>query len=179
MKRKLTAKIVTLAMAVMMLVTGFSTKSFAANVCKQISGSSKAAQTFNINTGSRWYSSKDVLKLTQTKGTMKIMKLTGKNSTKKMYEKYYVKVEKLKNNKVVSVKNYTWQKSSLKLKLDKNSTYRVTVTPAAVRDKYSFKAGTMFNPYGNGITYIFWAPRGWKKHSTWKVSSTSGILSCK
>ena len=176
MKRKLTAKIVTLAMAVMMLVTGFSTKSFAANVCKQISGSSKAAQTFNINTGSRWYSSKDVLKLTQTKGTMKIMKLlNGKHTTKSMYEKYYVKVEKLKNNKVVSVKNYTWQKSSLKLKLDKNSTYRVTVTPTAVRNRSSFGDGTLFNPYGS----IFFSPLGWKKHSTWKVSSTSGILSCK
>ncbi len=153
----------------------------AANVCKQISGKSTQETTFIVNTGSRWYSSKDVIKFTQTKGTMKTsdLKLTKSvASTRVMYEYYTVTVKKMSGSKTVNTKTYTWTGASQKIKLDRNSTYKVTVTPYSVDPKYkdAFTYGALFNPY---TTFGLWAPRGWKKAATWKVSATSGILSCK
>ncbi len=176
MKRGLVKRIAALATCLVM-VMAFSPAVMAKNVCKQISGTSKAASTFEVETGSRWYSKKDVLKLQQTKGTMKITTVLGKNKTKTMYETYTVKVQKIVNGKVTSTKCYKWTGKTLKLKLDKNSTYRVTVTSMYAKYKGKYPGGTLFNPY-DGVGSLFWSPRGWSKHSTWKVSSTSGILSC-
>ena len=179
----------------------------AANACKQISGNSKAVQVFYVNTGSRWIAKKDVVKLTQTKGTMNIKynffgvnysypPFSDKaNDTKKMYEEYSVKVEKLNSkNKVVKTENYTFDSGSLKIKLDKNSTYRITVTPKFL-DFYNKVKSMSYkqfiglnynhNPYSvKGLRIVGslakskWVPLGWKTHSTWKVSSTKGINDC-
>lgn len=173
-------------LTVLIVGTSFIVPAYAENVCKQISGSSKSKQTFIVETTSRWLASKDVLKLTQTKGIMNIerVKLTKNvKDIREMYEMYTVKVEKLVKGKVTGTKNYTWTGASLKLKLEKNSTYRVTITSCFAQYKGKYPGGSLFNPYESkglsGLCSAFWAPRGWKKHSTWKVSSTKGILSCK
>lgn len=180
MKHNLAKQIVVLIICMLMIVPMFSMSAMADNVCGQISGSSEAEKTFKVYTGSRWYSSKDVLKLTQEKGTMKIWHLLDKTDsydTKKMYEIYTVKVEKISNNKVVKTKTYEWKTSTLKIKLDKNATYHVTVTSCWVRRNGEYIGGTLANPYG-GFSGITWMPVEWTEHSTWKVSATKGILSC-
>lgn len=180
MKRKTLKRITIIAVCLMMLVTTFSMPVAAANVCEQISGSSKQAKTFMVNTGSRWLAAKDVVKLTQSKGTMEYWKLidkTNKTYKKSMYEIYTVKVEKISNGKVVKTKTYNWSGATIKLKLDKNSLYRVTVTSCWVKNKGKYSGGTLFNPYG-GVGGITWMPIKWVNHSVWKVSCTRGILSC-
>lgn len=179
-------KITLVLLTALILGISFAAPAYAENVCKQISGTSKNASTFMVETTSRWLASKDVLKLTQTKGIMNIerVKLTKNvKDTREMYETYTVKVEKMVKGKVKSTKTYTWSGSSLKIKLEKNSTYRVTVTSYFVKYNGKYPGGSLFNPYDtkgiSALSSAFWAPRGWKKHSTWKVSSTKGILSCK
>ncbi len=207
---KLWKRISTLAMALLLLACLIPVQTTeAANACKQISGNSKAAKVFYVNTGSRWIAKTDVVKIAQTKGTMKIHKFSmmsesksasyppftdKQNSTLSMYEVYTVKVEKLGNkNKVTKTQTYTMNDSSLKIKLDKNSKYRITVTPTfkSYYDKCKnmsyyqwFGLNNNYNPYLRGkslLKQIFsmrWVPLGWKTHSTWKVSSTKGINDC-
>ena len=180
MKHRFAKRIAALFVCFMMAITAFSGLALAGNVCGEITGTSEEAKTFTVNTGSRWLARKDVLKLTQTKGTMKIWHLLEKpnsSNEKKMYEQYTVTVEKLDGSKVVKTKTYEWDSSSLKIKLDKDSIYHVTVTSYWAAHKGKYIGGTLFNPYG-GVGGITWMPEGWIKHSSWQVSATKGILSC-
>lgn len=207
MKRTL-RRILTMALCLLTLAMIVPVRSAeAANACKQISGSSKSTEVFYVSTGSRWIAQKDVIKFTQTKGTMKIQKrgLIGtddqykeyppfsdkSNSNQKMYETYTIKVEKLNNkNKVVSTQKYELDDGSKSIKLDKNSKYRITVTPTFMAFYNKCKNMTWYqwfglnnnhNPYRGGVLKTLltrWIPLGWKSHSTWKVSSTKGINDC-
>ena len=178
-------KIALFLLVALFLGTGCIASASADNACKQIGGTSKEEGTFYVETTERWLFNKDVLKLSQTEGVMNIerVKLTKNvKDTRKMYETYEVKVEKLKNGSVVKVEKYTWTDSSLKIKLDKNSYYRVTVTSLYVKYNGKYPGGSLFNPYETkglkGLLSMWWAPRGWAKHSTWRVSATKGILGC-
>ena len=185
MKRTL-RRILTMVLCMMTLCFVFIAPASADNVCKQIKGSSKAETVFTVDTGSRWLFAKDYLKLTQTKGIMNIerIKLThNEKATREMYELYSVKVEKLVKGKVKSTKVYEWESKTLKIKLDKNAFYRITVTSTYVKYHGKYPGGGLFNPYEakglKGLVSMWWIPLGWKKHSTWSVSATKGILACK
>jgi len=209
MRHNVWKRIAVMAICLLMLVMIVPVQSAeAANVCKQIEGSSKAKKVFYVSTGSRWIASKDVIKFTQTKGVMKIQKRglflsdnkykeyppfsDKSNSTSKMYEEYTIKVEKLNNNnKVINTQNYKFDGSSSKpIKLDKNSKYRITVIPTFITFYNKCKNMTWYqwfglnncnNPYKRGVlasVFNKWIPLGWKSHSTWRVSSTKGINEC-
>lgn len=210
MKRNVWKRIGTMAICLLMLVMIVPVHSAEAeNVCKQITGSSKATKVFYISTGKRWVLS-DKVTFTQTKGVMKINKRgiflsdykyheyppfsDKQNATQKMYEVYTIKVEKLNSkNKVVKTQTYKLDGSSKSIPLDKNSKYRVTVTPKFVpfynkcKDMTPYQwvgLNNCWNPYKNEmgilkqLTTKRWVPLGWKTNSTWKVSSTKGIISC-
>lgn len=184
--KRIIRTLLTLVLCLMTLCTVFITPASADNVCKQITGTSKKQVVFTVNTGSRWLFSKDILKLAQTKGTMNIERITltqNVKDTRVMYELYDVKVEKIVNGKVKSRKVYQWEEKTLKIKLDKNSFYRITVTSTYVKYNGKYPGGGLFNPYESkglkGLSSMWWVPRGWKKHSTWSVSATKGILACK
>lgn len=219
MKNNAWKRMAVMAMCLLMLVMIVPVQSAeAANVCKQISGSSAATKVFYVKTGSRWNAKKDVVKITQTKGVMNVMQAqygrqrayyatAGKsfndnkpNGTKSMYELYTVKVEKLnQKNKTVKTQNYKLSDGSLKIKLEKNSKYRVTIIPTFIvfrknmQDKRYYVNHASYNPYhevksfaGNLWSLFFswedhynsWKPLGWKKNSTWSVTSTKGITEC-
>ena len=215
MKRTLT-KYLALILCLLTLCVGFAPSAYAAgNACKQISGSSKAVEVFTVSTGKRWIAKKDVVKLTQTKGVMKtigkskiwdtnydyyVNNISGNKATgsRKMYERYTVKVERLdKKGRVIASKSYIFDEGSLKLKLEKNSKYRITITPEFIgfyrnmMDRKYYINHLTYNPYGlkypqgNEVTRFAslvavgkWKPLGWSTHSTWKVTSTKGISEC-
>ena len=118
--------------------------------------------------------------------------------SRKMYERYTVKVERLdKKDRVIASKSYIFDESTLKLKLEKNSKYRITITPEFIgfyrnmMDRKYYINHLTYNPYGlkypqgNEVTRFAslvavgkWKPLGWSTHSTWKVTSTKGISEC-
>ena len=195
MKTKL-QRTVSAFLMVVLLTGGFFAKSMeshAASVCSQISGKSTATTVFYVNTGSRWIL-KDVMKFSQTKGVMNTSYSTTNaiSGTVTIYEIYTIKIQKLnKNNKVISTVYKTFNQETCKISLDKNSKYKITVTPeyiTHVNKIKNTKNGSWVyqktNPYKGGFYNALtskndWVPRGWKKASTWKVTSTKGINDCR
>ena len=132
----------------------------AANVCSEIYGDCNYEETFNVTTGAGWCNNQSV-KLTQTKGTHKyeMMMLNGsKYKTKKQYGIYYITVTDENGNVVLS--NAKWSGKSYNIKLSKNTSYDITVTPET--------------NYG----YCVYADDGWQTDSTWKVSRTKNCTFC-
>jgi hypothetical protein len=152
-------------LAMMIILATFTTTAFAANVCSQIDGNSRRSRTFTVDTGKRFIL-KDKIKLKQTKGVFRYDNWVGKSKTAKGYDKFSVKVEKIEGSSGVGkVKYYTLKGKSLTIKLDKYSTYRITVTPASTSD----------------LTARYWL-KGcfdyWEKPASWKISTTKGIIAC-
>ena len=176
------------------LISMVPMESHAANVCAQISGNSNQVKSFIVNTGSRWLANKDVIKISQTKGIMKKSSttLTKINGSIEIFEEYTIRIQKLgKNNKVISTQTKTFSGNSISIKLDKNSKYRITMTPGYTEYLKTINSVSNgrnyyfdYNPYLTKLQLIFrsskhqWVPRGWKKAATWKVTSTKGINVC-
>jgi len=140
----------------------------AKNVCTQIRGSAKRASTFYVETGSRWIASRDCIRLTQTQGVMNRSGWTQKAGTFKAYGGYSIRIEKLNSaGRVVSRRTENWNYTASKtIRLDKNSTYRITITPNSMSQyqaRYLVKG----------------AVEGWKTAPSWTVTRTKGVLSCR
>lgn len=156
-------RILSLLLLLTLLFSAFATEALAANV----SGST-AKKVFIVSTDNKWYHSQQI-KLTKTKGVAYFYTVgpytTMGNTSKKAIERYgqfRITVEKInKNGKTISkpYNNTLWNSNgAFTIKLDKNSTYRITVTPSSI--------GTNF--------------AGWKTASKWSVSSIgSGIYYCR
>lgn len=132
----------------------------AANVCSEIYGDCNYEETFNVTTGAGCCNNQSV-KLTQTKGVHKyeLMMLNGsKYKTKKQYGIYYITVTDENGNEILS--NEKWSGKTFKIKLSKNTSYDITVTPET--------------NYGYGV----YADDGWQTDSTWKVSRTKNCTFC-
>ena len=132
----------------------------AANVCSEINGDCNYEETFNVITGAGWCNNQSV-KLTQTKGVHKyeLMMLNGsKYKTKKQYGIYYITVTDENGNEILS--NEKWSGKTFKIKLSKNTSYDITVTPET--------------NYGYGV----YADDGWQTDSTWVVSRTKNCTFC-
>ena len=174
-------KIVTMALCLLMLAMIIPARpTEAAGVCREISGKSTKTTTFTVKTGSRWLAKKDVLTLTQKKGVLKAERVFSLNTvykTFKKYEDYTVVVKKMSGKKTISTKQYSFSKASLKIKLDKNSTYVITVSSPYSRDG-GFTKSPLFYNYFSTLGSAWWSPVSWKTPSTWRVKSTKGVLSC-
>lgn len=125
----------------------------AANTCSNISGNSKYTKTFTVTTGKGFITGQSI-KFTQSKGT-----ITGM-WTKKMYASYTITVRYAKSGKVY--KRCTWKGgnhtgASYKLKLGKNTKYRITIQPY-----------TSYRGFNTWITPCYW-----------NVSKTRHITLCR
>ena len=156
-------RIISIALLLVLLLS-MSAEVFAANVCQNITGSSKKASTFYVETGSRLLFS-DKLTLTQTQGKFEagFTFLSGK-----CYWAYTLKIQKLDSKgKVISEETKKWNYSKdYTLKLNKNSTYRITITPVSeqtVRTKY------LVRTWGYDIL----------EYPKWSIKSTKGINLCR
>lgn len=161
MKRRTPTRIAIMALCMLTLLALFMpSASAASNVCTQISGSSEKTTTFTVQTGSRWLFS-DKITITQTKGEYEYLNWLGNWKTASGYDTYTIKVVKVGG----TTKTYTMAGNKITIKLDKNSTYKISVIPGSTSTltaKFLSKGAFM----------------GWKKYPTWAVTSTKGIISC-
>lgn len=158
--KKTTKRILTLVMLVAMCLSMAMSVS-AANVCSQITGSTATTRTFKVKTGKRFLLS-DKLTFKQSKGVLRYETLGGREKTFNAYDTFCIRYQKEGSS---TVKTAELKNGSCSIKLDKNSTYIVTVSSE-----------------GHGalqVRYIFKGLIGdWQKNPTWKVSKTAGIDFC-
>jgi hypothetical protein len=105
---------------------------------------------------------KDKITLKQTKGKLAYYDWLNNDKTVSAYDVYSVAVQASGSK---TIKYYTLKGSSLSIKLEKNTTYTVTVTPgtnAELQFKHLIKGAIC----------------GWDTYPTWSVTSTKGIISC-
>lgn len=176
---------------------------------KYVSGSSADVTIFYVTTESQ---SNCKIKFSATKGTMNIISVgildranydyrldsvtqNKSNDTKQMYEYFSILVQKINMQKVVlSQEEYLLEDSSETISLEKDSHYRIIITPLFysfsrewVGKKYHANLG--YNPYGSTSGFILnriassvknskWLPTGWNKNATWEISSTKGVAAC-
>lgn len=132
-----------------------STTAFAAT-----SGNINGTSTITVNTKSNyWYPGSSSITLKQSKTKYTYTTWNGKKKTSSGYCVYNIKATPVSGKgktKTAKLKN-----GSVKINLDKNTTYRITVS-------YDYTA----TYYQNGARGIKWTttPNWWVK-STWKVSS--------
>lgn len=153
---------------VLTVITLFSTLSIsasAATVCSQITGTPKAATTFTIKTTSRWLASNKIT-FTQSKGTASFTNWVGVDKNRSTYAIYSITYSKIVNGKVVSTKSETWKDGSHSIKLDKNSTYKITVTPLSA-SAYTFLLHPTWGAFNN-----------WVKAPQWSVKNVKGVNYC-
>lgn len=164
--RALHAVIAFMLVIVLSMITGMTNVN-AANECKGIGGTCDRQESFVVDTRSGWLDNQAV-KLTQTKGdyTYETMMLNGSKYTqKKHYGIYYVTVTDSMGN--IKLDNCVWSSKSMSIKLDKNTSYTITVTPE-----------TDGNVYSRAYTRGFKVGKGWTSLSTWKVSKTRKVSNC-
>ena len=141
-----------------------SGQAHAANVCQEISGSSKGTVRFTVTTGSkRLFGNKIVLKA--SKGTMKYVSWFGNDKTSKMYDNFKVYYRKVG---AASWKSKNLSGSKVTIKLDANSKYEFKVVPASI--------GSLQNSYRS---LLKGALTGWASAATLKISKTKGVSFCK
>lgn len=152
-------------LTVMTLFSTLSISASAAKVCQQVTGTPKAKTTFTVKTTSRWLLS-DKITFTQSKGTASFKNWVGVDKNRSTYAAYNITYSKIVNGKVVSTKSETWKDSSHTIKLDKNSTYKITVSPIST-DYYTLRMHPTWGAFNN-----------WVKTPQWSVKNTKGINSC-
>ena len=172
---------------VLLTVTGtLAGTAFAdSNVCAKAKGTSAKTVTLQVTTGNRLLLS-PYIKLSQTKGTMKIevLRLDAHDykTNKAMYEYYLITKYKLTNGKYRQQGSVIkWSGTASKtISLDKNSTYKIRIEPYAVKYRDDFSWGALFNPYPYSVFPLkVWQAKGWVKNASWKVASYCKIKTCK
>lgn len=160
MKKTNAKRLVSILLTFVLLFCAAGQSASAANVCNVISGNSSTTTSFKVETKGGLFKGK--LTLTQTKGVANGMKWTGGSKTYSLYGQYTVTYKKEGGKE----KTVSWRDKNLTLKLDKNSTYIVTVKPdprTSIHMRQLFKAGFY----------------GWKSNAYWSVRKTSGVLLCR
>lgn len=159
MKYQMWKRIIVAALCLLMLCTVMPMEASAASSsCTLIRGNSSKAVTFTVETGSRFLF-KDKITFKQTKGSFNYMKWFGgeiREDTKGCYDSFTITVQKVGGK----TSTYTLSGSSKTIKLDKNSTYIITVTPGYP----ILKKGKVF--------------RSWTSYPTWSISKVKGINLC-
>jgi len=155
-------RILAIVLVLTMIVPVLSICASAANVCSEIKGNCKEQRTFTVETGKRGWFLKNKLTFTQTKGKMSFYTWGGGTKDYSMYGRYRVTYENLSSGKE---KTKLWTGKNLTLTLDKNTTYKITVTPASHAEL-------------NAVNAWKGAFDMWSKNSTWKVTGTKGVDLC-
>lgn len=160
MKKVMSKRLVSFLLVFVLLLCGVAQSASAANVCRATSGNSSTATSFTVKTKGGLFKGK--LTLTQTKGVAKGLTWAGGyEKTYSLYGQYTVTYKKEGGKQ----KTASWTGKNLTLKLDKNSTYTVTVTPVSnttLHVKNLYRAGFY----------------GWQRNATWSVNKTKGIQLC-
>ena len=140
----------------------------AANVCTSVWGSNSGSKTFEVRTDSGWFNTQ-YLTLTQTKGTAYSGNYAfGTNKTYKVYGAYQVTIKRTKGSGTVP-KSFVWKDGSQKIKLGKNSTYKITITP--------LKSSFYYNSWLNFLKYDNY-DKNWKMRPQWSIKKTKHVTFC-
>lgn len=163
MKKRI-MRILSLVLLAALCISLLSSFAMAANVCSSISGNANGKKTFTVITGSRWLFS-DKITIKQTKGQLSYDSWTGREKTKNTYGIFYITVKNTSNPNDKYNKTYTMKGGSCTIKLGKNSTYTITVTPASIQEL------ALQHMVSGAINR-------WKTPASWKISKTKGVSLC-
>lgn len=161
MKKTMGRRLAALAL-VLVLCLSLSAEVFAANVCQEIKGNSNKSVTFRIITGKRFLF-KDKVTFRQDKGTLLFSNWSGsKEKRVAAYDTFTIRYRKEGSS---TWKTATMKNGSCTIKLDYNSTYIVTVTPASLTE-------LQFRYFLKG------AIEHWEKPAAWRIGKTKGVTLC-
>ena len=184
MGRKTIQRVALMALCLAMMLTVFvSTASAESNVCTpSIRGSANDHNkwiTFTVSTGSRWLGS-DKITFTQTKGSMSVQTDGSGEVSTSTYGAYTIRVY---NHSTGKTAEYYWKyKKDYPLKLDKNTTYPISIKaykPQTVGAQNCMTANVKLHtillriyPADNALNWR------WSSSPSWTVKSTKGINWC-
>lgn len=160
-------RLISALLLVVSLFTSLGADALAASKsCSVIYGNASSSTTFTVQTGSRRLF-KSKFTISQSKGTAVYRNWTGAYKKHTLYASYTVTYSKINSKgKVVSTGSKSFTGSSCTLKLDCNSTYRITITPSQVG-------------YYTAAHLCWGAFEKWTSRPSWKVKSTKGVNLCK
>lgn len=152
---------------VVSLFTSLGTGALAADKsCSVIYGNANASKTFTVETGNRRIF-KSKFTISQSKGKARYRSWPGAYKNHNLYAAYTITYSKLNSEgKVVSTSSKRMTGASCTLKLDCNSTYRITISPDQ-SGRYT-------------ATHLNWgAFEQWISVATWSVKKTKGVNLCR
>ena len=167
------SKLLIIALAAVIMTTVVGGQGAHAASCQSISGkASGGSTTFYVTTDSGWWMGRSVT-LTQSKATVKYLKWIGKGKSynyKSFYATYYVTVRNIRTGRIHAGYNgRTWNSKNLNIgKLDKNTKYKITVTPLGIGSY-----GRFSNEPVTGKS------RSWSPASTWEIRKVRNISLCR
>ena len=140
----------------------------AANVCTSVSGNLRKSVTFEAKTGSGWLLGQ-YLTLTQDKGTAYNGNYAWGGKTYNVYGTYQVTITRTKGSGKIPSK-FVWNSRTAKIKLGKNSTYKITITPCT--STYDYNSWLKFLRYD----YDFY--KNWVVLPYWNIKKTKNVTYC-
>lgn len=152
-----------------MVFTMLVIPSHAANTCSSISGSGDcgATTTFTATTNGKWTNGSITLK--GTKGTSHRTKASGAVQSYSIYGYYRVTAQNMKTGKVEFSKN--WENSgSIRIKLKKNTTYKITVQAYQGNEIHARRLGK------GGFGDLF---ATWDSAPSWSAVKTKNVTYCR
>lgn len=155
-------KLTSFLLALMLLLSVFSASASAAYTSRATSGSTRTACFYVTTKANYWKPGSSSITLKQNKGTY-IYKRGSKSKTGKAYGYYHVSaVPKCGYGKKTISKNFSG--SSIKINLEKNTTYLVTV---------SYDENCTVNLNISNLKGAFgWRWSGWKSTPSWRVAGS-------
>jgi len=161
-RKKLAIRIAAFALCFVTMFSIGATGALAANACKAIYKITDEEASIEVSTTKKWRFSSDRVVIKQTKGTVVYNNHSCKDKTHKVYAVYDVTCKNLDTGKVTKA---TLTGSSIKLKLERDTDYRITLT----------RRGPSVSTWQD----IMWGWfQYWEKDTSWSVSSTRGITTC-
>lgn len=160
-------RLISALLLVLSLFTSLGVGALAGNKsCSVIYGNAKTSQTFTVQTGSRFVF-KSKFTISQSKGTAIYRNWPGAYKKHSLYASYTVTYSKINSKgEVVSTSSKSFNGANCTLKLDWNSTYRITITPS--QEGYYTAA------------HLCWgAFEKWTSQPSWVVKKTKGVDLCK
>ncbi len=159
--KKVFAMLLAIVIAVGTMISVNTQEVNAADYCTKISGNYGSAKTFTVDTGKRFLLS-DYIALKASAGKLKYWTI-GIPRTKDIYGRYTIKIYDVSSKKA---ETKTWKDSkSIKIKLKKNRTYKITVTPIPA--------------YAWADYNVKMQAREVTKNPTWTVYKTKGVNACR
>ncbi len=159
--KKAVKRILSLVLVVCMVSSALCTSAFAAT------SGGRGTQTITVVTKSNWwYPGHESITLRQDKVTVTYTNWRNSNKTKTAtyYPTYVISIKNTNTGKTVTK---TWDSKSITLKLDRNATYKITVSYA--NSPKNLMAGTSKAPLG--YLYKNETSPNWWVNSTCKASA--------